>query len=257
LLKMRVRARNFKPPSAFVRHTITYPAPYENLQDTPTDLPTAEPGTPQISYTVASGDLPVILPSLPDNGKYVAYLIAAGKNTSASSQTVYFRMKKNGASITNGSSSVSAGYFYTRMFWFFDVQPGDVLEIYLWASSSEVNWDYEARFIYVTRMGRIDVLHKDFTIDLGRLPVLNQGSPSYSTSSFTLFFNEDIYLSFTYKRSFKFYYPELEFYKFGTITRGDEIDSNDSYQRNSSSYRPYYYRNYAPTEISYRILRDV
>jgi len=255
---MRVRARNFKAPSAFVKHTITYPDPYENLQDTPTDLPTAEPEAPQMSYTVASGDLPVILPSLPDNGKYVVYLIAAGKNTSTSEQTVYYRMKKNGTDICNGGSSVSTDYFYTRMFWFFDVQPDDVLEIYLWASSSEVNWDYEARFIYVTRMGRVNVLHDHFVIYADdNLPVLSQGNPHvFATESFYVYIDESFYSNVAPDRSLEFYYPESD-YKFGRVYMGDRSVANSSYQSRSSSYRPYYYKNGVPTEISYRVLRDV
>ena len=108
---------------------ITYQTPQETLLGTPETLPTTEPATPQISYTVTSGDLPTF--NMPLFKKiWVALLYGAGKAVTAA--TIYWRMKKNGASVATGSGSVAANTFYTWSCGFYDVAVGDVLELALW-----------------------------------------------------------------------------------------------------------------------------
>jgi hypothetical protein len=131
--------------------TITLQSPQETLQQTPTTLPTSEPsaGNEQISYTVQSSDLPTFNVS-PSSKVWVAYVYAGGKFVTAG--TLYYRRKKNCASVTNGSGAVSANLYYTRLFCFYNLQIGDVLKISLWSNKSDSNWDYNAYFVYPTRI---------------------------------------------------------------------------------------------------------
>jgi len=133
--------------------TISYPDPDETLLETPVALPTSEPGTAQISYTLASGHMPVWSPFELEHIK-TAVLYAAGKNTSGSAITVYYRVLKNGVSVATGSGSVAAGYYYTWSHYrFLDVVVGDVLSCKLWASSADMKWDYKAVLVWPTRIG--------------------------------------------------------------------------------------------------------
>ena len=133
--------------------TITRPAPTEHSGLT-TVLPTSEPGTSQISQTVASGDLylPAGLVS-----PYLAVILAQVLNNDGSSRTVSWRMVKNGSSVATGSGSVSASNRGAIQAYFSPTNPsgdtsgtgvvaGDVLELRLWAASSTnvqlVYWTY-------------------------------------------------------------------------------------------------------------------
>ena len=120
---------------------ITYKSAQETLLATPQTLPTAEPATPQIGYTVAEADLPTLSMSVYSK-KWVAYVIGAGKFVTIG--TLYWRMKKNGASVATGSYSVDSNYYYTVSAYFFDVAVGDLLELALWSTRTDSNWDYKA-----------------------------------------------------------------------------------------------------------------
>jgi hypothetical protein len=128
--------------------TITHKAPVETLQTTPTSLPTAKPVSPQKSYTVASTDLPTT-DVVPDKIQYQAMVFVAGKNTDTVSQTVYIEVYLNGTLVRSASSTVGAGYYWTASIWVADVKVGDVIDVYIWASDTAVNWDYDAYQIQV------------------------------------------------------------------------------------------------------------
>jgi hypothetical protein len=230
---------------------ITYQTPQETLLGTPETLPTSEPATPQIGYTVAQSDLPTFNMS-PYQKKWVAILIGAGKAVTAA--TIYYRQKKNGVSVNTGSSSVSANNYYTCQCFFYDVAVGDVLELALWSNQADSNWDYKA---YQIQVSRLILLNKPRLLSpckfaaLTTHPALTLGSPSYtynvlypihcdlrlpSISAAT--FYESLYLKDTYGM-FQIYY-------------GDYSSSNSSMVRTNTTYRPYYYRNYVPTQIIMR-----
>jgi len=234
----------------------------ENLQDTPTALPTEEPTESQISITLAKADLPVVKlngsPNIP-TVKYIMLLYAGGKNEDTASQTVYLRMLKNGSSLSSGSFSVGAGYYWTLNCWFFDVKVGDTLELRLWSSSSNVNWDYHAYACQPTRCfpypsGVSKVIWVK-TKNIVKHPELSLGNPHNLATM-------DYYLA-NGKTS--------HFIRFGTTTEAEHIELwkdyiflagyGDRYYKNSeladgsSTYRPYYRRNYIPTKIIVRELR--
>jgi hypothetical protein len=230
---------------------ITYQTPQETLLGTPQTLPTSEPGTPQIGYTVASGDLPTFNLS-PYQMKWVAMVIGAGKAVTAA--TIYWRMKKNGASVGTSSGSVSANYYYTVHAYFFDVAVGDVLELALWSNQTNSNWDYKA---YLIQFSRLILLNKPRLLvpcnfaALATHPVLTLGNPGYTSGSlYPMHCDTRLPLAST-PVSYDFLYPKNTYGMF-QIYYGDYYYFNTSSIRTSSTYRPYYYNNYVPTQIIMR-----
>lgn len=167
---------------------ITLANPRETLNGTPTALPTTEPATSQISFTIQSSDLPTISPA-PISLKYAALLYASGKNTDAASQTVNWRVLKNSVSVATGSQTgVASNQFWTHSYFqFFDVAVGDVLEIRLWSTSANVNYDYYAIALQPTRinLGK-SYINKDVSYtNLVNHPALALGTPNVQSTAFT------------------------------------------------------------------------
>jgi hypothetical protein len=230
---------------------ITYQNPQETLLGTPETLPTAEPATPQISYTVAQSDLPTFNLS-PYQKKWVAIVIGAGKAVTAA--TIYWRMKKNGASVNNGSSSVSANNFYTRQCYFYDVAVGDVLELALWSNKTDSNWDYKA---YQIQVSRLILLNKPRLLSpcnfaaLTTQPALTLGNPSYSSQTLYPYHCDITLPSISAATSYDWLYAKGTYGMF-QLNYGDYTYPNSSMIRTSTTYRPYYYGNYVPTQIIMR-----
>jgi len=235
--------------------TIKLKAPVENLQSTPTSLPTAEPSTSQYSKTLASTDFPTISPT-PQNVSYVALVFLGGKNTDAASQTVYWRMLKNGVSIATGSASVSAGYFWTLNAFFFGVVAGDVLEVRLWASATTVNWDYDAFQVQASRLVTAEALNSPCTVNFIAFsvnPNLTKGTPAVYSSYALYPHHLDISLPSTGTPTvYDINFPKSN-YGLYRINIGDYSYLNSSSLVTSSSNRPYYYRNYVPDTIKLTI----
>jgi len=232
---------------------ITYQTPQETLLGTPETLPTSEPGTPQIGYTVASDGLPSFdLP--PYQKKFVAVLIGAGKFVTAG--TVYYRMKKNGASVATGSNSVSANYYYTWNCYFYDVAVGDVLELALWSNQTDSNWDYKAFQIQVSRLipfNKPRLLMPCNFAALGTQPALTLGNPTVTYSSLNPYHCDLPLPSITAANLYGVLYPNL--YGMFRIGFGDSSYPNTATVLTSSTYRPRYYRNWVPTQIIVRGLK--
>jgi len=122
---------------------------------TPATLPTSEPGTPQLSFTLTSGDFPssndcvlsqFAMPNL--------VAIAAGKNTSGVTATVSYRISVNSVSAETGSYSVMNNRYWSLGMLARDVKAGDVITIALWSSASNVIQDYESLLIVPVAHGR-------------------------------------------------------------------------------------------------------
>jgi len=131
------------------RLVVTYPTPTETLLGTPLTLPTSEPATAQVGYTLTTNDLPSFSMSL-YSVKLLAAVIGAGQFITAG--TVYWRMKKNGSSVATGSQAVSANNYYTLNATFFGIVAGDVLEIALWSNQADSNYDYKALSVLYSRL---------------------------------------------------------------------------------------------------------
>jgi len=253
-----ISAEKWKPVEII---TIELPSAAENLQDTPTSLPTTEPATSQISITLAEADLPTVKlngsPNIP-SVKYIALVYAGGQNTDSASQTVYWRMLKNDSSLSNGSFSVSANYYWTISAGFFDVVAGDTIELRLWASSTTVNWDYDAHvcqasrpFPYASGISKILWVR---TKDVVAHPTLSSGNP-YPLSYDYYFVNPQTGYATREKGEGEF--EQIEQWKdyIFQVYLGDYAYQNDAMYRTSSTYRPYYIRNYLPTKILIRELK--
>ena len=233
----------------------------ENLQSTPTSLPTSEPADSQISITLAEADLPVVKlndsPNIPTI-TYIALVYAGGKNTDTASQTVYWRMLKNGSSLSNGSFSVAADYYWTISAGFFDVNAGDTLELRLWASSSAVNWDYDAHacqasrpFPFVSGISKILWVQ---TKDITEHPTLSLGNPYPYAYSYYFVNPQTYYFGREYGTKEYEHIERWKDYVF-RVYFGDYGYQNTADYRASSTYRPYYDRNHLPTKIIIRELK--
>lgn len=229
--------------------TITLPSPQEELLATPEALPTAEPATSQIVFTIQEGNLP----SLPPGATciYTALLYAAVKNNSASSVTVYYRLLKNGSSVATGSAAVASGYFCTWTFVnrnFYDVKAGDILECRLWAAATGVVWDYKALAVCPTR---IRGFWRDKQLLIGVLhstapyPDLTLGRPNYR-SKVGYYYHYDVSLG---SYGFRSVVVPGTLYSLYRVYWGDVILSGTWHV--DASYRPYYRRNYVQVGISY------
>jgi hypothetical protein len=234
---------------------ITYQTPQETLLGTPETLPTSEPGTAQISYTVADGDLPSFN-SPPYQKKFIAVLIGAGK--AVTSAIIYFRMKKNGASVATGSNSVSANYYYTWQCYFYDVAVGDVLELALWSNQTDSNWDYKAFQIQVSRLIPFDKLRLLLPCNFAALvahPVLTLGTPNaYTTSNLFLYHDDKVLPSIAAATLYTTLYCG-SIYGMFRVAYGDYSYANSGEGFTHLTYRPRYRRNYVPIQIIMRGLK--
>ena len=130
------------------RYTISLPTPKESLS-TPETLPTTEPVTPQIEYTITTEDLPVITPK-PYPNIYTCFLYGAGKFTSAG--TLYWRILYNGASVRTGNSAIAANTFYTVNSYTRIAGAGDTIGMKLWSDKTDSVWDWKGLFCMATRV---------------------------------------------------------------------------------------------------------
>jgi hypothetical protein len=232
--------------------TITYRTPQETLLSTPQSLPTTEPSTPQISYTVASTDLPTL--SLKVTKTWTALLYGAGRNTGSTSQTLYWRMKKNGTNVATNSSTITQNYYYTVNAYFYDISVGDVLELSLWASSSNLNWDYKAFQVQVTRINLFNnlLLLKPCNFKaISAQPVLTSGNPVAASTTNIRVHHLDANLdNISAAKSYTALMPG-PLYKTYRLNTGD-FTSNIASVNSHSSNRPYYNQQYVPTTIEAR-----
>jgi len=233
----------------------------ENLQSTPTSLPTSEPAESQISITLAEADLPVVKlngsPNIPTI-TYIALVYAGGKNTDTASQTVYWRMLKNGSSLSNGSFSVSASYYWTISTFFHDVKAGDTIELRLWASSTNVNWDYDAHVCQYTRpfpyaSGISKILWVQ-TKDVVRHPTLSSGNPFPMSQNYFIMNPQTTYERRDFVGGERELIEQWKDYIL-IVYWGDYSRKNDANYYTDAEYRPCYYRNYLPTKILIRELK--
>ena len=233
---------------------ITYQTPQETLLSTPETLPTSEPTTPQIGYTVAEAHLPTFS-FKPYRPVWVAMVFGAGKFTT--SGTLYWRMKRNGTSVATSSTSVSANTFYTCQAYFYNVSIGDVLELALWSSVSGSNWDYKAYQIQVTRLipfNKPRLLSPCDFSTVGSQPYLSLGNPHVFGTGLLYPYHDDRALPSTVGATYTSLYPKDTFGLY-RIYRGDSINLNYADVLTHLTYRPCYYNHLVPTRIIMRGVR--
>jgi hypothetical protein len=227
----------------------------ETLLDTPETLPTSEPATPQIGYTVAEADLPTF--SIPPySKKWAAMLLGGGKFVTAG--TLSWRIRKNGISVSANTYSVAANTFYTISGHFYDVAVNDNLQLALWSNQTDSNWDYKAFQIQVSRLVPINkprLLAPCNFAALSTQPALTLGNPSVNATWPLYPRHCDAQLvAITAPISYDSLFPK-DTYGLFQIYRADMNYANSAFCLTSATYRPYYCRNYVPTQIIMRGVR--
>lgn len=137
---------------------ITLRPPEEANISPPTVLPTSEPTTAQYSKTLANTDFPTFSPSNVIHTT-IAQLHLVGTNTAGAANTLNWRMLRNGMSVSVGFLSVPAGQFWRLFISWFGVNPGDLLEVRLWASLAGMNYDYNGLQLHPTRFRTVEGLN--------------------------------------------------------------------------------------------------
>lgn len=132
---------------------INYPTITEN-DITPLYLPNTEPATPQLSITLNASHLGTVEGVYAYGNALIG--VYAGKNTNAGAVTLYVTVKVNSTTVYTGSSSITAGYYWTFNLAdqdTYNVQVGDVVDIYFHASTADVMYlDYHATYGVPTRI---------------------------------------------------------------------------------------------------------
>jgi len=241
----------------------TYQTPQETLLGTPETLPMSEPATPQVSYTVASGDLPII--DIPvESKKWIGMVIGAGRVVTGA--ILSWRMKKNGYSVNLGQLSTTTNYRYTIQAWFYDVTVGDVLELALWSNVADSLYDYKAYQIHVTRITPyyLKVHYRFFLQSIIAQPVLTLGTPTTPTANWYIYVIHRGY-NFTPNGTSYFFRTNIGGWIWSIIVpdevmglvytrHGDISNQNSVTTTTHATSRPRYYRNYLPSLVRFRYL---
>lgn len=239
-------------------YTLSFATPRETLLGSPVSLPSANPGTPQVTMTIQTTDLPTITPS-PLSVTYCAVLYIAGKNTDAASQSVSYQVYKNGTAISgaSGSATVATNTYWTHEhFRFNSIAVGDVLGVSVWSASANVNYDYYAMCVYPTRpvLGKC-YLNKDVNFGTFTYPTLSSGNPSVSLSQTPVIYPTSSSQNMQINANTTF--GALSWsstYNAFVTNYGD--NNVTSITETNATYRPYYRRNALPSTITFReILR--
>ena len=226
--------------------SISYPDPDETLLETPVELPTSEPASPQVSFTLASGHMPVWSPyELPHSKTAILYV--SGKSTTAT--TVYYRAMKNGESIATGSLSNNASTYYTQQHYRFKgVDVGDVVSCKLWAANTGTNITYDAFVVYPTDIAP-GIVCAGISVLASLKPTLTKGSPYGGAGAKSKLQHCDTLtadVSSTQNCMLLFGGASSGFLRVGY---GDILI--DTSTMSFSTYYPRYFTCYIPTRISY------
>jgi hypothetical protein len=223
-------------------------------------LPTTEPGTPQISFTVQTSDLPAFSGMKPLNQSYTPLVYVGGK-IGVSSTNLSYRILVNGVSqVQSSNNTLGANLFWTYSFTrYYPINVGDVISVSLWSSQADTVLDYYALSVQPTRMQltKNSVIMSNVAFGTGAtVPNLTQGVPVAQTVGAFL-------VMATPSASFNISNPTAGTvpacmqdltYQTGRVTYSDSFNST-TIQTHATN-RPYYTRNYIPATISFReILR--
>jgi len=113
--------------------TFTYPAPQEQSPGS-LPIPDSEPGTPQFSFTIGSGDIPVLSGIGLSDVLIAPLLYIAGEDLDSAAHTIHAAVYLNSVQILGRSRTTDA-----KALWMWGLFPGgniavnDVLEIAVWA----------------------------------------------------------------------------------------------------------------------------
>lgn len=243
--------------------TINYPPILQEMVNMGLILPTSEPATPQISFTVQESDIPTFSGHAPFSYSIVPLLYACGKNSTVST-TLNFRMKINDVSINNGNNSgQSANFFYTyTVNRYAPVQVGDVVSFSLWSPQSDVTLDYACFTTTITRMqlAPMEAILKDVKFGVGfayPTPTAQAPTPTMaaSTQPFVNLPSTNVGSSINVVTSSSVQHTMYALiqdpaFKIGRCSYGDTMNTIAIALNVSNKFM--YYRNWMPTTISFR-----
>ena len=131
------------------------------------------------------------------------------------------------------------------------------MELALWSSVADSNWDYKAYQIQATRLILLNkprlLLPCNFA-GLAAHPVLTLGNPHSTTYNLQICHLNLKLTSIAGSTLYESLYPK-DAYGLFRLYAGDYNYSNASTHKTSATYRPYYYQNYVPTQIIMRGVR--
>lgn len=134
--------------------TLTYPAMKTSTGLT-TVLPTTEPATAQISYTIEEGDLPST--SIPIPYRLAIFLPYAIYNGTGSARLISWRHEINGSSVNTSYINVGNNYYLSNTLsigagYATPLVVGDVITVKLWGAASGIELRSHSFFVVPTRI---------------------------------------------------------------------------------------------------------
>jgi len=168
--------------------TFTYPAARETLLEVPVTLPLAEPGSPQLSFTILEGDVPTMAGATDDGALYPALVYVAGAAGVAEMASISFKYYLNGDLITSQTVTADSPFWTLNLYSVTNVAVGDVLEVALWADVADCSYDYTAIAVHLSRPGALVagtlLLNATYTT-IFQGPELFGGDPLAHSSGYT------------------------------------------------------------------------
>ena len=244
---------------------ITYKDPVETYQTGRGALGTTEPATPTFSYTLsatthlASVDKPIIYSN-------VAILHAGGKNLTALSQYISYRVYKNSTVIITGTQTVTASQYWTLRLTDADllgVLADDVIDVMLWSTNADaLEWQYDAIGCMITRIKPLNdsrkILFNVTYNGVSSYPVFTSGlSPSLTSTQYGFYygcFNKASVLSQVSSNEVVYAQSEDSNYGIYRLGFGDRTSPNPIIS-NSATLMPSYVQSLGvPTKIIYNEL---
>ncbi|MDI6872585.1 MAG: hypothetical protein QME79_14775 [Bacillota bacterium] len=232
--------------------SIAYAPPRETLLGTPETLPTSEPASAQVAYTVEASDLPALPAGI--RAQLCAAVFVASKNVDASSKTLYYKLLKNSVQTYTGSTGVSSGYWLTVECRFCPVSVGDLLEVKLWANGN-MQWDYKALFVAITRpfVGKPLSVLRDLVFYTQPYPALIGGNPAVAGTSTWRFYVSTGQETYDYVDYNSVSYPAVLLHQNYGLGQHSGYPAGNTFSFGSSTYRPYYFKYRVPTQIVGRL----
>lgn len=216
-------------------------------------LPATQPGTPQISLTIAQSDLPTITPT-PISVNYTALLYLGGQNSTGTAGGANYVINKNGSLFAQGTiSSVSNTYYWTlNLYNLSGVVSGDKLDVYLYGSTALL-CDYYGLQIYPIALNaaKTNKILKSVSYTLSTSS-LTQGTPVVQGTGNNYIYPTNLTNAYaTVSANFSIGAIAFTAGKGMYSLQYGDLNSG-AFTNTSTTSRPVYYRDYYPSNISFR-----
>jgi hypothetical protein len=240
--------------------TITGATPRETLLGTPLVLPTTEPASGQITWTIQSSDLPTITPNAPM--KFNASLVCGGK-VGATAATISYRILLNGTSVVQSSgASATATQFWGHTHWrTSNVQVGDTIEIRYWSNQTDTNLDFYGLIVYpsqpsIIKLGTILSPLNISSVSNGA-NFVSAGLAINNTQAFVIYpYNSNQGVTYLVAINFNAIAPSLVTAVLYKLSSGSGENASAITQQFVNATQRQYQKQWFPTTISFReILR--